>query len=113
MCFIHRSGHHGLIFGPYGCHSIFTSFSFLFLCTFPFLDPELKHACRAITAYLKLTNVEDLYLLAPGTAPPDIRRDVCARIETNKSTIKHTPFGHTPATNRLKSRCFLYSVPKS
>ena len=34
------------------------------------LDPELNHACRAITGCLKPTNVEDLYLLA-GIVPPD------------------------------------------
>ena len=44
------------------------------------LDPELNKACRAITGCLKPTYVEDLYLLA-GIAPPDIRRDVCARME--------------------------------
>ena len=32
---------------------------------------------------LKLTYVEDLYLLA-GISPPDIRRDVCARMERTK-----------------------------
>ena len=47
------------------------------------LDPELNTACRAITGCLKPTNVEDLYLLA-GIAPPDIRRDVCARVEKKK-----------------------------
>ena len=35
---------------------------------------------RAITGCLKANNVEYLYLLA-GIAPPDIRRDVCARVE--------------------------------
>ena len=49
------------------------------------LNPELNCACRAITGCLKPTNVEDLYLLA-GIAPPDIRRDVCARVEkTNEA----------------------------
>ena len=44
------------------------------------LDSELNTACRAITGCLKPTNVENLYLLA-GIAPPDIRRDICARVE--------------------------------
>ena len=47
------------------------------------LNTELNIACRSITGCLKPTNVEDLYLLA-GIAPPDIRRDVCARVEKTK-----------------------------
>ena len=47
------------------------------------LNPELNSACRAVTGCLKPTNVEDLYLLA-GIAPPDIPRDVCARVEKTK-----------------------------
>ena len=47
------------------------------------LDPELNDACRSITGCLRPTNVEELYLLA-GIAPPDIRRDVCARVEKKK-----------------------------
>ena len=43
------------------------------------LNTELNSACRAATGCLKPTNIEDLYLLA-GIAPPDIRRDVCARM---------------------------------
>ena len=43
------------------------------------LNPELNSACRAVTG----TNVEDLYFLA-GIVPPDIRRDVCARVEKTK-----------------------------
>ena len=52
-------------------------------------DHELNQACRAITGCLKQTNVEDLYLLA-RFAPPDIRRDVCAQMEANRSIMKHT-----------------------
>ena len=44
------------------------------------LDSELHTACRAITGCLKPTNVENLYLLAV-IAPPDIRCNVCARVE--------------------------------
>ncbi len=76
------------------------------------LDPELNQACRSITGCLKPTNVEDLYLLA-GIAPPDIRRNVCARMERAKQIEQesHSLFGQTPAQRRLKSRsCFLTTV---
>ena len=58
------------------------------------LNPELNSACRAVTGCMKPTNVEDLYLLA-GIAPPDIRRDVCARVEkTKQETNKaHSLYG--------------------
>ena len=61
------------------------------------LDSELSTACRAITGCLKPTNVEDLYLLA-GIAPPDIRRDVCARVERKKreSRVGHSLYGQNP-----------------
>ena len=61
------------------------------------LDPELNKACRAITGYLKPTYVEDLYLLA-GIAPPDIRRDVCARMKRIKHMEQdtHSLFCHIP-----------------
>ena len=69
------------------------------------LDPELNKACRAIAGFLKPTYVEDLYLLA-GIAPPDIRRDVCGRMERTKQMEQetHSLFGHLPARIRLKSR---------
>ena len=76
------------------------------------LDSELNTACRAITGCLKPTNVVDLYPLA-GIAPPDIRRDVCARVEKKKqeSNVAHSLYGHTPTESRLKSiNCFLSSV---
>ena len=76
------------------------------------LNPELNQACRAITRCLKPTNVENLYLL-PGIAPPEIRRSVCARVERTKPVERetHSPFGHTPARSRLKSRrSFLTSI---
>ena len=67
------------------------------------LNTELNTACRAVTGCLKPTNVEDLYLLV-GIAPPDIRRDVCARVEKTKQETNE-------AERRLKSRnCFLRSV---
>ena len=76
------------------------------------LDSELNTACRAITGCLKPTNVEDLYLLA-GIAPPDIKRDVCARVEKKKqeSIIAHSLYGQNLTESRLKSRsCFLSTV---
>ena len=76
------------------------------------LNPELNSACRAVTGWLKPTNVEDLYLLA-GIAPPDIRRDVCAREENTKQKTNeaHSLYGQNLAERRLKSRnCFLRSV---
>ena len=75
------------------------------------LDSELNTAYRAITGCLKPTNVEDLCLLA-GIAPPDIRRDVCARVEKKKQeNVAHSLYGQTPTESRLKSiSCFLSSV---
>ena len=61
---------------------------------------------------LKPTNVEDLWLLA-GIAPPDIRRDVFARVEKKKqeSNVAHYRYGQTTTERRLKSRsCFLSRV---
>ena len=56
-------------------------------------------------------NVEDLYLIA-GIAPPDTRREVCARVERTKQTKnkRHSLFGHTPSPAHLKSRPFLPNV---
>ena len=79
------------------------------------LDPELNKACRAITGCLKPTSVEDLYLLA-GIVPPDIRREVCARMERTKQMEQetHSMFGHIPARSRLESgKEFLTSVKPS
>ena len=87
-------------------------------CTYAdILDPEINKACRAITGCLKPTYVEDLYLLA-GIAPPDIRRDVCARMERTKQIEQetHSLFGHIQRhiLCRLKSRKdFLTSVKPS
>ena len=74
------------------------------------LNPELNSACRAVTGCLKPTNVEDLLA---GIAPPDNRRDVCARVEkTKQETIDaHSLYGQNRSERRLKSRnCFLRSV---
>ena len=63
------------------------------------LNPVLNQACRSITGCLKLTNVEDLYLIA-GISPPDIRREVCARVERTKQT-KDTLCLATPQHQRI------------
>ena len=79
------------------------------------LDPELNKASRAITGCHKPTYVEELYLLA-RVAPPDIRRDVCARMERTKQMEQetHSLFGHILARSRLKSKKdFLTSVKPS
>ena len=75
------------------------------------LDSELNDACRLITGCLRPTNVEELYLLT-GIAPPDIRRDVCARVEKKKqqTNAAHSLHGQVPAERRLKRECFLSSV---
>ena len=76
------------------------------------LNPELNSACRAVTGCLKPTDVEDLYLLA-GIAPPDIRRDVCARLEKTKQETNeaHSLYRQNPAERRITSRnCLLCSV---
>ena len=69
---------------------------------------ELNSARRAVTGCLKPTNVEDLYMLA-GIAPPDIRRDVCARVENTNEA--HSLHSQNPAERMQKLRdCFLRSV---
>ena len=66
------------------------------------LNPELNSAC------LKPTNVEDLQLLA-GIAPPDIRRDVCARVEKTKQETNeaHSLYGQNPAEKAKVEELFL------
>ena len=61
------------------------------------LDAELNTACRAITGCMKPTNIEDMYMFA-GIAPPNIRRDVCARVEkkNQKSNVAHSLYGQNP-----------------
>ena len=76
------------------------------------LDSELNTACRTITGCLNPTNVEDIYMLA-GIAQPDIRRDICARVDKKKqeSNVSHSLYGQKPTECHLKSRsCFLSSV---
>ena len=66
------------------------------------LNPELNTACKAVTGCLRTTNVEDLYLLA-GIASPDIRRDVCARVEKTKQDTNeaHSRYGQNPAERTI------------
>ena len=75
------------------------------------LDPELNDACRSITGCLRPTNVEELYLLA-RIAPPDIRRDVCARVKKQKQETNagHSLHGQMQAERRLKREYLLSSV---
>ena len=76
------------------------------------LDTELNQAFQSITGYLKHTNVDDLYFLSVF-APPDIRRNACARVEPTKHTRKetHALFGYIPTIRHLKPRqYFLTSV---
>ena len=76
------------------------------------LNTELNSACRAVTRCLKPTNVEDLYSLA-GIAPPDIRRDICARMEKIKQETNeaHSLYGQHPAERKLKSHnYFLHNI---
>ena len=75
------------------------------------LDPELNDTCRSITGCLRPTNVKELYLLA-GIAPPDIRRDVCARVEKKEqeTNTAHSLYGQVPAERCLKRECFLSVV---
>ena len=51
------------------------------------LGPELNNACRLITGCLRPTNIAELYLLV-GLTPPEIRRDVCARMEKKKQETR-------------------------
>ena len=76
------------------------------------LNTELNSACRSVIGCQKSPNKEDLYLLA-AIAPPDIRREVCARMEKTKQETNeaHSLYGQHPAERRLKSRnCFLRSM---
>ena len=75
------------------------------------LDLELNDACRSITECLRLPNVEEIYLLV-GIALPEIRRDVCARVEKKKHETDeaHSLHGHVPAEIRSKREGFLSFV---
>ena len=72
------------------------------------LDPELNDACKSIAGCLSPTNIEELYLFA-GIAPPDIRRDVCDRVEKKKqeTNTAHSLHGEVPAERHLKRNASL------
>ena len=59
----------------------------------------------------KTNQCRKLYLLA-GIAPPDIRRDVCAKVEkkNQKTNVTHSLHGQIPAERRLKRKFFLSFV---
>ena len=69
------------------------------------------YACRSVTECLSPNNVEELYLLAE-IAQPDIRRNVCARVETKKQETNagHSLHGQVPAERCLNRECFRSSV---
>ena len=69
------------------------------------LDPALNEACRSITGCLRLTSVENVYLLA-GIAPPGVRRATTCRQERKKQIedLRHSLYSHEPVNKRQKSR---------
>jgi len=66
------------------------------------LDPALNSTYRAITGYLKRTNVENLYLLS-GIAPPYIRRTVASQHEKlkQKTDPRHLLCNHAIPNKNL------------
>ena len=66
------------------------------------LDPEINKACRAITGCHNSTSVKEMLAVI---SPPDIRRDVCTKIEGTSQMAQETKslIGHIPARSRLKS----------
>ena len=75
------------------------------------LNTELNSACISVTGCLKTTNVEDMYLLAAGISPPDIRRYVCARIENTEQETNeaHSLYGQNHVERKSRNY-FLRSV---
>ena len=67
------------------------------------LDPTLNKTCRSITGYLRLTSVENVYLLA-GIAPPGARRATTSRQQKRKQTEDpmHSLHGHERVNKPLK-----------
>ena len=67
------------------------------------LNPTLNYTCQLITGCLKLTNTNNLYVLA-GIAPPDIRTAVVSQTERKRriTDIKHHLHGHTRVTSILR-----------
>ena len=76
------------------------------------MDTVLNTVCRDICGCLKLTRVDDLYLLC-GIAPQSTRRHVTSCEERAKQELdhRHPLYQHEPAKKRLKSRSsFLHDV---
>ena len=69
------------------------------------LDPARTEACHSITACLRQTSAENVYLLA-GIAPPGVGRTTTYRQEIRKQTedTMHFQYSHEPVNKRLKSR---------
>ena len=66
-----------------------------------------QHCMQSNNRLSEANYVEDLYPLA-GIEPPNIRRDVCARVEKKQeSNVAHSLYGQNPTESRLMSRsCF-------
>ena len=62
------------------------------------LDPVPNESCPLITGCLKLTNVNNLHLVA-GVAPPEIQREAASKKERSRQAYypSHTLFSHQPA----------------
>ena len=80
----------------------------------PETEPRAKQCMQSRHRMPEATNVEDLYLL-DGIAPPDIRRDVCARMEKTKQETNeaHYLYGQNTAERRIKLRncyCAVWSM---
>ena len=82
------------------------------------LNPELNQACRAITGYLRPTNVENLYLHA-GIAPPEIRKKCMCKSGKNQTGRERGPlpvWAHTSkktskVEKKLPYKCSTSSLP--
>ena len=74
--------------------------------------PALNEACRSLTACLRPTSVDNVYLLV-GFAPPGVRRATTSRQERRMQTEDpmHSLYSHEPVNKRLKLRnSFVHSV---
>ena len=84
------------------CFKIVPNFSEFLFYSHDCMLNILNHFC-----IITMLNYKSMHLfLIAGIAPPDIRREVCARVERTKQTKdeRHSLFGHTPAPANLKSR---------
>lgn len=69
------------------------------------VDVALNETCRIVTGCLKASPIDKLHKLA-GIAPPDVRREVAAKLERHKAehNTDHLLHGYQPPLSRLKSR---------